>query len=162
GDGRFEFRVPELSQLMAEYRIAQYYGVIAWEGRSAESCWSARRSADRSLDRCGFIRRTVKVGPSWWMLVYAEVIGLMSPIPIPESPAGVYLQQANRVPIVSFVVTVDGKLRGAWPEQTEFEVEPGARISIASAYDEPSQFLQTYFAAPPPDSSNDYLFVARA
>lgn len=159
GDGRFEFRLPELSQLLIEIRVAQYYGVIAWAGRSAESCWSARRSGDASLDNCGFIQRSVKIGPSWWMLAYAETVGLQSPIPIPQIPAGVYLQPANRVPVASLVVTVDGEARGGWPEQTEFEVEPGARIEIASEYDEVAQFLQAYFLGKPSVSGDGYLFV---
>jgi hypothetical protein len=159
GDGEFEFVLPELSQLMIEQRVAQYYGVIAWEGRSAESCWSARRSASESLDKCGFIQRTVRIGPSWWMLAYAETIGLQSPIPIPEIPVGVFLQAANRVPAPSFAVTIDGELRGTWPEQTQFEAEPGARISIDSEYDEFTQFLQTYFTVSYVDpAGEDFLF----
>ncbi len=154
GDGRFEFVVPELGQLMVEQRVAQYYGVIAWSGRRAEDCWSTRRAGVGSLENCGFIQRTVKIGPSWWMLAYAETIGLESPIPIPQIPAGVYLQPANRVPIVDFSVTVDGEPRGAWPEQTRFRVEPGARIEINAEYDELFQLLQSYFVA---SSSGDRL-----
>jgi hypothetical protein len=160
GDGHFDFVVPELGQLMAEQRFAQYYGVIAWEGRSAESCWSARRSGTESLDRCGFIQRSVKIGPSWWMLVYAETIGLLSPIPLTEIHAAVFLQQANRLPVASFPVTIDGELRGSWPEQTEFEVKPGSRITIDRQYDEFSQFLQTYFMVQYVDPAGaDFLFV---
>lgn len=158
GDGEFAFQLPELGQLMSEQRVAQYYGVIAWEGRTAESCWEARRTATGPLDRCGFMTRSVKIGPSWWMLVYAEEIGLQSAIPIPEIPVGVYLQAANRVPVPSLAVTIDGQLRGTWPEQTEFEAKPGARISIDSQYDETSQFLQTYFTATSDASGQDFLF----
>jgi hypothetical protein len=161
GDGIFDFEVPELAQLMAETRVAQYYGVIGWEGRSAQSCWSARRSGDQSLDKCGFIQRSVKIGPSWWMLVYAESIGLFSPLPLPKIPAGVYLQAANRVPVASFDVTIDGELRGTWPEQTEFEAEPGSKISIGRGYDEVAQFLQTYFVAryADPTIAEDFYFT---
>lgn len=159
GDGHFDFVVPELAQLITEQRIANYYGVIAWEGRSAESCWSARRARDEFLDNCGFVRRSVKIGPSWWLLYYAESIGLQSPVPLHEIPAAVLLQQANRVPLVRFLVTIDGQLRGVWPDQQKFEVEPGARISIDSEYDELSQFLQTYFSFQQP-LANDYLFTA--
>jgi hypothetical protein len=159
GDGRFEFLVPELGQLMAEQRVAQYYGVIAWEGRTAEDCWAARRSGTESLDKCGFIQRSVKIGPSWWMLVYAETIGLQSPIPLTAIPAGVYLQPANRVPVATFTVTINGELRGSWPEQTQFEVAPGDRISIDGQYDEVSQFLQTYFTASSSDpTGQEFLF----
>lgn len=159
GNGRFEFVVPELAQLMAEQRVAQYYGVIAWEGRTAESCWTARRSGTESLDNCGFIQRSVKIGPSWWMLAYAETIGLHSPIPLPAIPAGVYLQAANRVPLPTFSVTIDGQLRGTWPEQTKYEVELGSNISIDSQYDEVAQFLQTYFTATPVDGlGEEFLF----
>jgi hypothetical protein len=164
GNGEFEFQVPELGQLMTEQRVAQYYGVIAWAGRTAESCWSARRAAEQELDNCGFIQRSVKIGPSWWMLVYAETIGLQSPIPLEKIPAGVYIQAANRVPIVSFPVLIDGELRGTWPEQTKFEVEPGAKIRIDSEYDEISQFLQTYFVARYADANftDDVYFEAAA
>ncbi|MFO7562897.1 MAG: hypothetical protein R6X02_09675 [Enhygromyxa sp.] len=159
GDGHFDFVVPDLGQLMTEQRIAHYYGVIGWEGRSASSCWSARRSKRESLDGCGFIRRSLRIGPSWWMLTYAESLGLQSPVPLHQLPAGVFIQLANRVPIVSLPVVIDGQLRGTWPEQTQFEVEPGARISIDPEYDEVSQFLQTYFRFLLP-SSDSFVFVA--
>lgn len=159
GDGVFEFQLPELGQLMTEQRVGTYHGVIGWEGRSAESCFEARRAGDRPLDRCGFVTRAVKIGPSWWMLAYAETIGLQSPIPLPQIPAAVFLQAANRVPEPTFTVTIDGQLRGVWPEQTSFEVEPGARISIDSQYDEAKQFLQSYFLGIPVDSTGqEWLF----
>lgn len=161
GNGRFEFTVPELGQQLSKFRVAQYYGVIAWDGRSAESCWAARQGDD-GIENCAFIQRSVKVGPSWWMLVYADSIGLTTVIPIHQIAAGVLIQPANRVPIVNFVVAVDGEYAGTWPEATKFQAALGSRIEISAVYDPTSQFLQSYFRAErvgEPESET-FLFTA--
>ena len=144
GDGRFELEVLPLGPLMVEQRVAQFYGVIAWEGRSAADCWAARRKRDRSLERCGFIQRSVKIGPSWWMLAYADALGLPSSIPIPQIPIATYAQPANRVPLVELDVAVGGEVIGRWPDNQSFAVRAGDRVTIEPFYDETSQLLQSY------------------
>ena len=156
GDGRFEFVVPELGQLLVEQRVTYYYGVFGWNGRSAASCWATRVSADASLDDCGFIQRTVRIGPSWWMLAYAETIGLQSPIPLEKIPGGVYFQQSNREPDPQVLVDIDGEYVGTWPQTQRFAVEAGDRVEIRAVYDETAQFLQTYFTV----NLATYLFTA--
>jgi len=161
GDGRFEFVVPELGQELIDRRIAHYYGVVAWGQRSAASCWAARIAGDQALDNCGFIQRTVRVGPSWWMLVYADSIGLVSPIPIPQIPAGVLIQSANRVPIVSLAVSVDGVEQGSWPEQTQFSARRRSQITVRAEYDEATQLFQSYFLGMA-TSPTSFVFFAAA
>jgi hypothetical protein len=164
GDGRFEFELAEIGQILVEQRVAQFYGVIAWEGRSADDCWAARRSRDRPLDRCGFIQRSVKIGPSWAMLVYAElVLGLVSPIPLAQIPLGVLTQQANRVPLPSFEVLVDDVVIGRWPNQDRFTVAAGDRVEIEPKDDLVSQFFQSYFVGRPLDEAgSQWLFLPAA
>lgn len=164
GDGRFEFVVPELGQQMAEFRVADYYGVVAWGSRSAASCWAARLAADHDLDNCAFIQRRVKIGPSWWMLLYAESIGLVSPIPPPQIPAPVLVQPANRVPIVSFTVAVDGQVQGSWPAQTQFTAVRDSQIVLRPEFDPATQLFQAYFLGSPVGGSEveSYLFTVAA
>ncbi|KIG15979.1 hypothetical protein DB30_05033 [Enhygromyxa salina] len=148
GDGRFEFVVPELGPMMADNRVANYYGVIAWNGRSAEDCWDARVALDGLFDNCGFIIRSVKVGPSWWMLAYAsEVLGIETQIPVWQIPFAVYGQAANRTPSPTVEVRIDGAIAGSYPDVASFSVAPGSTIALEVSYDEYEQFGQTYFRA---------------
>ncbi|PRP92144.1 hypothetical protein ENSA5_50910 [Enhygromyxa salina] len=158
GDGRFEFELPELGPLLAGTRVAVYYGVIAWGGRSAEDCWTARRDRDELLERCGFIVRNVKVGPSWWLLAYGDSIGIESPIPIWEIPAAVYVQAANRTPRPVIDVFIDGKVVGVYPEQHEFEAAPGSTITLVPGYDPLEQFSQTFFVARQDSETSRFWF----
>lgn len=159
GDGRFEFVLPELGPYLAEVRVATYYGVIAWKGRSAEDCWATRRTRDALLDNCAFIKRRVKVGPSWWMLAYAdEVLGIKTTIQIWEIPFAVYGQAANRTPSPQVAVWIDDTLAGTYPDVASFSASPGALIELAPTYDEYEQFGQTYFVGHPAVGSDKHWF----
>lgn len=158
GDHRVEFEVPPLGPELIELRVAAYFGVFAWNGRTAEDCWADRRARDVELDGCGFIERPVKIGPSWWMLAYAESIGLESPIPIWQIPIAVYGQFANRIPAPTIHVQIDGVERGSWPETARFVVAPGSVIEVDSEYDETQQFTQSYFLASFDTDSWTYWF----
>jgi hypothetical protein len=147
GEARFEFEIGALAELIVAQRVAVFYGVIAWDGRSAEDCWAERRAANAELDGCAFTQRDVKIGPSWWMLAYAEAIGIASPIPIWQIPAAVYAQPANRTPSPLIDVTVDGKLQGSYPETTQFTAKLGDSIHLDVAYDPIEQQTQFYFFA---------------
>lgn len=147
GDGHFEFEVPALGPAMVATRIAYYYGVIAWDGQRAESCWAHRLARDEVLDGCQFVRRPVKIGPSWWMLAYGEALGFESPVPIGAIPAPAYEQLANRLPAIEIDVVVDGALAGQFPGQTLFTVEPGAAIQLSVGWDEAEQINQLLFVA---------------
>lgn len=149
GDSRFEFQVGELAEQIVAARVASFYGVIAWDGRSAADCWADRRAANTDLDGCGFVQRQVKIGPSWWMLAYAETIGIASPIPIWQIPAAVYAQPANRTPSPRIDVTVDGELLGSYPETTQFSAKLGDPIQLDVVYDPIEQLTQFYFFAIP-------------
>jgi hypothetical protein len=160
GDARVEFEVSGLAELIVAERVAVFYGVIAWEGRSAQDCWAARRAASGEFNGCGFIQRQVKIGPSWWMLAYAEGIGIPSPIPISQIPAPVYLQPANRTPSPKIDVTVDGERRGSFPETTQFSARLGDSIHLDVAYDELEQATQVYFFARFNEETESYWFQA--
>lgn len=158
GDVRFEFEVAELGPLIVDIRVANFYGVFAWDGRSAEDCWSARRSGDTTLEHCAYIQRQVKIGPSWWMLAYAETLGLTSSIPVYQIPIAVYAQQANRVPSAYVDVTIDGEYAGTYPETTQFAARLGDSIHIEIRYDELEQLLQSYFFALFDQTTQSYWF----
>jgi hypothetical protein len=158
GDARVEFEVSELDEYIVTERVTSFYGVFAWNGRSAEDCWAARRARNASLDDCAFMQRDVKIGPSWWMLVYAESIGIPSPIPIWQIPAGVYGQPANRVPTPRIDVRVDGELQGTYPDTTQFTARLGDRIHLDVVYDELEQLTQYYFYARLDEASQKYWF----
>jgi hypothetical protein len=158
GDARFEFQMGALAELIVTERVAVFYGVIAWDGRSAEDCWAARQAENAEFDGCAFTQRSVKIGPSWWMLAYAEAIGIPSPIPIWQIPAAVYAQPANRTPSPLIAVTVDGKLLGAYPETTQFTAKLGDSIHLDIIYDEIEQQTQFYFFARFNEESQVYWF----
>jgi hypothetical protein len=147
GDSRVEFQIGGLAELIVGNRVADFYGVIAWDGRSAEDCWADRRAADAEFDGCAFTQRRVKIGPSWWMLAYAESIGIPSPIPLWQIPAPVYAQSANRTPSPKIAVRVDGELLGSYPETTQFPAKLGDEIHIDVEYDAIEQLTQFYFFA---------------
>ena len=159
GDGRFSFEVPPLAEVMLDTRVALYYGVIGYEGRSAEDCWRARMALEEPLERCAFIRRLVKVGPSWWMIAYADqVLGLSASIPLYQIPAGVYAQLANRAPQPRIDVVIDGAIAGTWPDTASYTVAPGAAITVEPSYSPVEQLTQTYFVASLDDVSQTYWF----
>lgn len=158
GDARVEFRIGELAELIVEQRVAVFYGVFAWDGRSAEDCWADRRAANAEFEGCAFTQRQVKIGPSWWMLAYAEASGLPSPIPLWQFPVPVYGQPANRTPAPHIDVTVDGKLLGSFPETTQFSARLGDSIHLDVAYDELEQLTQFYFFARFNEATQTYWF----
>lgn len=160
GDVRFEFGVGDLGEMTIETRIVVFYGVLSWGERGAEDCWADRRARDVALDGCAFIQRQVKLGPSWWMLAYAETVGLTSSIPVWQIPIAVYAQQANRTPAPRIEVTVDGEVLGTYPDTTQFSTRLGDSIHIEIEYDETQQFLQTYFVALFDEESQRYVFTA--
>ena len=159
GEGRVSFTVGELGPDLTDSRVATFYGVIAWEGRSAESCWEARKTELAELENCAFVHRPLKVGPSWWMLAYAESIGLNSPIPVEQFPAPVYGQLANRVPLPIFIVSVDGQVAGSYPQRSTFSVARGATIRLDLGYDPLEQQLQSYYVARQLGESDSYWFT---
>lgn len=158
GDARFEFQIAALAELIVGSRVATYYGVVAWDGRSAEDCWAGRRAANAEFEGCAFTQRLVKIGPSWWMLAYAEAIGIPSPIPIWQMPVGVFAQPANRTPSPRIDVTVDGELLGTYPETTQFTVKLGDSIQLDAEYDPLEQLTQLYFFARFNEESQTYWF----
>ena len=160
GNGRFESVVPNLGALSVDTRIVSFYGVIAWNGRSAEDCWAERRSREAVLDDCGFMQRQVKVGPSWWLLAYAESLGLTSMIPVHQIPIAVYAQQANRVPNPRIEVWVEGELLGSYPDTAEFTARLGDSIHLEIIYDPLEQLMQAYFYALFDEESQSYWFQA--
>jgi hypothetical protein len=160
GDARVEFEVGDLAEFIVAQRVAVFYGVIAWNGRTAEDCWADRRAANVELDDCAFVQRQVKIGPSWWMLAYAETSGITSPIPVWEIPIAVYGQYANRTPNPRIDVTVDGKLLGSYPETTQFTARIGDSIHLDIEYDPLEQLTQTYFLALFDENSQSYWFEA--
>jgi hypothetical protein len=159
GDARFEFEIGDLAEGIVGNRVADFYGVIAWDGRSAEDCWATRRAADADLDGCAFTQRSVKIGPSWWMLTYAESIGITSPIPLWQIPAGVYAQPANRTPSPHIDVIVDGKLLGSYPETTQFTARLGDSIALIAEFDQLQQTTQFYFYARLNEESQTWWFT---
>jgi hypothetical protein len=158
GDARVEFQMGDLAELIVTERVAVFYGVLAWDGRSAQDCWADRRAQKSEVDGCAFTQRSVKIGPSWWMLAYAEALGIPSPIPIWQIPAPVYAQPANRTPSPLIDVTVDGKLLGSYPETTQFTARLGDSIHLDVAYDALQQQTQFYFFARLNDESQVYWF----
>lgn len=158
GDARFEFEVSDLAELIVLERVAAFYGVIAWNGRSAEDCWADRQAANVELDGCAFTQRRVKIGPSWWMLAYAETIGIDSPIPIWQIPVAVYGQPANRTPSPRIDVTIDGERIGSYPETTQFTAKLGDSIHLDVEYDPLEQLTQFYFYARLSEESQTYWF----
>jgi hypothetical protein len=158
GGARVEFQISALAEQIANDRVAVFYGVIAWDGRRVEDCWAARRTRTAELDGCAFTQRQVKIGPSWWMLAYAESIGITSPIPIWQMPIGVFAQPANRTPSPLIDVTIDGELVGTYPETTQFTAKLGDSIHLDVEYDPLEQLTQFYFFARFDDASQTWWF----
>lgn len=160
GSGRVDFEVNAIGPDLVQSRVATYYGVIAWNGRSAQECWEQRKANELEVRDCAYVHRPVKVGPSWWMLAYADTIGLDSPFPIEQFPAPIYGQLANRVPAPRFEVFVDEQSRGVYPEQSQFSAPLGASIRLELDYVDAEQLLQSYFAAQEVGESGDFWFTA--
>jgi hypothetical protein len=158
GDRSTSFEVSPLGQEVVDVRVASFYGVVAWGDRSAEDCWADRRAAESELVDCAFIQRQVKVGPSWWLLAYAETLGLVSPIPVYQIPVAVYGQVANRIPKISVEVFVDGASAGVYPEREQFTAQVGSSITLEVEFDPLEQLTQTYFYASLDNESETYWF----
>ena len=157
GDTQLEFEFPPLAQEMVDVRRGHYYGVVAWDGHSASECLERALQVDEPLDGCAFIERVLKVGPSWWLLAYAEEIGLSSPIPLEQIPVGVYYQLANRSPRPNLgspevfeVVQTESGLR--------VRVHRGDRFSLVPTYEDLEQYTQSFFVASP-DEEGDVTFA---
>jgi hypothetical protein len=153
GSGSIEFEVPALGEeaalLLPQITL---YAALAWDGQSAEDCWAARRAGEVIDPRCAFIEQTALLGPEWWMLAYAESVGLESPWDIDLFPAPLYFEQANRAPIVSAVeVEVDGEPRetlipGPDGVAGPLAIELGGRAEIQVVLDPLEQGAQIVFA----------------
>jgi len=158
GDARFEFEIAALGPGIVSTRVARFYGVIAYDGRSAGECWELRKAREELLDGCAFVHRSVRIGPTWWLLAYAETQELESPIPVVQFPAPVYTQLANREPQPSISVTIEGELAGSYPEVDSFTVAPGERIVLEASFDLTAQYLQSYFVAREVEDSGSWWF----
>jgi hypothetical protein len=144
GSAQFEFEVPELGQEVVLDPHMSFYGVVAWDGRHASDCWAQRRGDKAQLDRCGFIYHAVTVGPVWWLMQYADSIGLYTPYYSSQSPIAGFGQPANRIPRTpELTIFVDGELAAQGrPPLPAIDVPPGAEIEIRLAFDVSSQLSQ--------------------
>lgn len=160
GSAQLEFVIPELGwEVVLDPRMS-FYGVVAWGGRRVSDCWAERRGDKAQLDNCGFIYHNVTVGPVWWMMDYAESIGLVY---FPHDffdliPAAAFEQPANRIPRApELTILVDGELaaQGRAPLPA-IVVPPGAEIEISLVFDALSQLLQGTFVADATQSSFEF------
>jgi len=147
GDGQFEFEIAGLGPKVVEDHKPAFFGVVGYDGRSARDCWESRLALEASLASCGFIKRRIAIGPTWWMLAYADSEGFVSPVPIEQFPAPVFYQFANRRPRPEVTVAIDGELAGTYPETEHFRVTPGALVELEFGYELGAQYLQSYFEA---------------
>jgi hypothetical protein len=164
GDGRFEIEVPQLGDnwwfdLDLDYGAhMSLYAVIAWDGRSAEDCWTARRTEGGPLDGCGFIYHDVEIGPYWTAMIHAASLGIDTPSPFGGTtlPSWLTAHQANRVPLTPAVtVLVDGAMVATGvPPLPPIPIERGATFEVELTFDPLSQSLQRIFT--PLDSSFTY------
>jgi hypothetical protein len=153
GRGSIEFEVPPLDPKLN--MVLRPYAVIAWDGQSAEDCWTSRRLRGALPSNCGFVRPNVQVGPSWWLFAYAAAMGLETSRPVERIPAAVFLQQANRAPKVVSVSVDDVPLVPVDGVVGPIAVEPGDRLSLQVSVDQNLQFSQFVFYSP--DGSGDYF-----
>jgi hypothetical protein len=157
GTGSFEFEVPELSSygLLYSFELTgklvgprvHFYVVVAWNGKSAQACWDARRGDRADLDDCGFIYHDLALGPIWWLFDYAASRGIDPPLDPSTFPEVVLLQPANRIPRPpSLTITVDDQAPvGGIPPLDPIPVEAGARVGITLTFDALSQLFQSGF-----------------
>jgi hypothetical protein len=161
GRGSIEFEAPGLDEEVYPYEALAVYAVIAWNGQRAEDCWAARRNRTAVPSDCGFLRTYVPVGPPWWLLTYAESEGVIAKIPTSQFPAALFLQQANRTPILDHIlVEHDGEasmLTASDGVVGPVVVDRGETVSLTIAVDENLQFAQTYFV--PLNSLGDLFTV---
>jgi hypothetical protein len=149
GRGSIEFEAPGLGEEVGFNQRLWVYAVIAWNGQSADECWTARRDRKGMPSDCDFMVFPAAVGPSWFLLGYAASLGVYSKIPVELFHPAVYLQQANRAPKLDHVLV---ELEGAESVLTPSDgiigpiaVEPGQIVNLTIAVDENSQFGQAYF-----------------
>lgn len=160
GDGSVEFVVPTLGPSTVNTRVITLFGVIAFDGARAQDCLAARLELSERIEGCAYILRSVKLGPSWSLLVWADSIGLSSLIPISQLPLPILAQAPNRVPIVSEVRIGDGITQRSYSpdELPRVPVRAGDPLTIELVYDPNEQFLQTFFVGRALPESESFLF----
>lgn len=147
GRGSIEFIAPPLGEEYS-WRIAAYVA-IAWNGQRAERCWATRLSAEPIAPNCGFLTFDAFVGPTWSLLVHGDSVGVPSPVPIDALPAPLFLQQANRAPLIDSVeIVVDGLPQRLSPVDGTVgpvAVDPGDRVSMKLIPDPDHLLGQRYY-----------------
>ncbi|MCA9702036.1 MAG: hypothetical protein KC431_31225, partial [Myxococcales bacterium] len=171
GDGHFEFEAPEVVELSGIQRNLAVYGVLAWDGMSAETCWQQRRALDQEIENCAFVEHRVYYGPEWLVQLHGYDQGLEPDVPIDQIPAAVFGQPANRPPALQEIqVEHDGVVDVFDPREMSslpaVATEPGAEIVVTIAFDELLQLQQPIFSAkavessnPDPEAEPSYVFV---
>jgi hypothetical protein len=170
GSGTFEFEVPEFGPRVlfsfAEIGFGlrpqfRFFGVVAWDGRTAESCWESRRGTLENLDGCGFIFHTVAIGPIWFAVQRAAEIGLELPSSFDPAlfPSAVFSQPANRIPETPDlrVLVDDEQVAMGVPPFPPIPVEPGAKIEVEFAFDPLTQLFQSSFQPLDHDVSDTFV-----
>ncbi|HVI00537.1 MAG TPA: hypothetical protein VM869_17590 [Enhygromyxa sp.] len=149
GRGSIEFEAPPLGDKAYVNHSLWVYTAIAWNGQSAEDCWTARRTNQIVPSDCGFMYATPRVGPTWWLLAHAVSEGVATSLPVEHFHPALFLQQANRPPQL---VRMEVELAGATMELTPSDgiigpiaVEPGQRLRMTAGLDENQQFAQSMF-----------------
>lgn len=160
GEGRssIEFVAPPIGEQLYFEPILWVYAAIAWNGRSAEECWEARRGTREIPSDCEFVRFEAPLGPTWWLMAYAASEGLDVWVDIDRFPAAVFTQQANRAPIVDHI------LLGTTPMPVNdgivgpIAVEPGDGLGLKIILDENQQLAQSFYV--PLSADGDLFGVA--
>ncbi|NVB42140.1 hypothetical protein G6O69_30235 [Pseudenhygromyxa sp. WMMC2535] len=155
GDGRFRFEVPEID---AGYRgDTEYmglYGVIAWDGQSAQTCWERRVALDEAIEGCAFVEYELHYGPTWLLQIYADALGFDEVVHLEEIPGPALAQEPNRRPALSALsVRVDGEVWDFDAEQLAaasvgpVPAQPGSSIEIELSFDANLLAQQLIFVA---------------
>jgi hypothetical protein len=158
GSGAFEFEVPELGpyalfnlgdsyfEIRPQFR---FFGVVAWDGRTAEACWEARRGNLANLDGCGFIFDTLTIGPLWFAIQRAVELGFGNIFDLDPAmfPSFLFSQPANRIPETPDlrVLVDDEQVAIGVPPFPPIPVGPGAKIEVEFAFDPLTQLFQSTF-----------------
>lgn len=154
GRGSIEFEAPGLGEDTVGFVEEQwFYAVIAWNGQSAEACWTARRDRLAMPSDCDFMLGTTEIGPAWFLLAHAASEGVATWMPVELFHPAVYLQQANRAPQLDHLLVEidDGAPTLLTPSNASdgtlgpIAVEPGQLVRLTVAVDENVQFGQLYF-----------------